>query len=466
MDKLAPERTPGQIINATAKGKYVSLLKVTPAGSLEVRKLASGTFLYWRVTLDGKASRVTIGTYDSNAPPKSLDPTLKGYSVQAAVLAAQALARAHVKHLEIGGYAGMLHAESEAARIAAVAVADVLSAAQAVKTHAAQYQLQNLMTDYVDHLKALGRQSHADVRSTVNHHVIAAWPDVAALPANEVTPEQVADMMRKCLESGKGRTANKLRSYLRAGYQVAMAARSSPSIPLKFKKYNVTTNPAASTAPDATQNKADKNPLSAAELRTYWQSIKFMPGFVGAVLRLHLLTGGQRIAQLVRLRTQDIAGDVIVLHDGKGKPGQPARPHQVPLVPAAAAALRECNPTGTYALSTDEEETTTKKGTERKIQKGDTHLAATTLSRWAVAAAPGIKDFEAKRIRSGVETLLASVKISKDDRGRLQSHGISGVQAKHYDAHDYLDEKRNALEVLFNLLDTPAADNVLRLKVA
>jgi hypothetical protein len=34
-------------------------------------------------------------------------------------------------------------------------------------------------------------------------------------------------------------------------------------------------------------------------LRTYWQAIKPMPGFIGSVLRLHLLTGGKRIEQLV-----------------------------------------------------------------------------------------------------------------------------------------------------------------------
>lgn len=443
--------TPGQLINAAAKGKYVSLCKVTPAGSLEVRKLASGTFLYWRVTVTGKASRVTIGVYDPSAPPKSLTPTAKGYSVQAAIAAAQVLATAHKANLHIGGHAGLLAAEADAVRIAAEAEAEALLADEAARTHATQFTLQKLLDAYCDHLKTLGRQAHREARSIFLHHVTHACPAVASLPANEVTNEQIADMMRHAITLGKGRTANKLRSYIRAAYQVAMAARSSPSIPLTFKAFNVTTNPAASTAPDASANKADKNPLSAADLRSYWQSIKFMPGFIGAVLRLHLLTGGQRVAQFVRLLTKDITADAIVLFDGKGKPGQPARPHQIPLIPAAASALLECRREGVYALSTD---------------KGVTHVAATTLSRWAVAAAPGIKDFKAKRIRSGVETLLASVKISKDDRGRLQSHGISGVQAKHYDGYEYLDEKRNALEALHRLLDAPEADNVVQLKAA
>jgi integrase len=257
-------------------------------------------------------------------------------------------------------------------------------------------------------------------------------------------------MMRRVIELGKARTSNKLRSYMRAAYQTAKAARSKASIPVRFKSYNVTHNPGADTEPDESANKADKRPLTAEELRGYWQAIKTAPGFRGAVLRLHLLTGGQRIEQLVNLLTSNVTGDSIMLFDGKGRPGKPPRPHTVPLIPQAAAALLECQPRGTYAISTD---------------KGETHLSAITLSHWAVAAS-ALPDFQAKRIRSGVETLLASARISSDIRGRLQSHGISGVQARHYDGHDYMEEKRQALETLFRLLDAPEASNVVQLKTA
>lgn len=222
--------------------------------------------------------------------------------------------------------------------------------------------------------------------------MIEPWPKVAALPANQVTGEQVADMMRRVIELGKARTSNKLRSYVRAAYQTAKAARSKASIPVRFKGYNVTHNPGADTEPDESANRADKRPLTAEELRSYWQAIKTLPGQRGAVLRLHLLTGGQRIEQLVNLRTENVRDDSITLFDGKGRPGKPPRPHTVLLIPQAAAALLECNPQGTYAISTD---------------GGVTHLAATTLSALAVDAAT-MPDFQAKRIRSGVETILAS----------------------------------------------------------
>ena len=124
----------------------------------------------------------------------------------------------------------------------------------------------------------------------------------------------------------------------------------------------------------------------------------------------------------------------------------------LPLIPVAAAALLECKPHGDWALSTD---------------GGKSHLAATSLSGWAVeAAADQIPDFQAKRIRSGVETLLASARISAEIRGRLQSHGVSGVQARHYDGHDYLAEKRQALVTLHKLVTTTKNKNLAVLQAA
>lgn len=428
-------KTAGQIINALQPGKFARLAKVIPSGSLEARKLASGgTMLYWRVTVDGKTLREPIGTYDPTASPKSLQPTTWGYSVQAAIRAAEALAQRHHDNRDQGGHIAIKAAE-KTARAAAVAAAE----------DDRKHTLENLLTDYCDHLEQMGRPAHKDARSIFKKHVFEPWPKVAALPARDVTMEQIADMMRRALELGKGRTANKLRSYVRAAYQTARAARSKASIPLRFKGYNITSNPAADTEPDETANKADKRPLNVDELRTYWRCIEHLPGFKGAVLRLHLLTGGQRIEQLVNLRTADATNASITLYDGKGRPGKPPRPHTLPLIPAAAAALQDCAPQGHFALSTD---------------KGETHLAATTLSAWAVEAVDDkITDFQAKRIRSGVETVLAAARISSEIRGRLQSHGISGVQARHYDGHDYMEEKRHALETLHRLLTTTKTEN-------
>jgi hypothetical protein len=41
---------------------------------------------------------------------------------------------------------------------------------------------------------------------------------------------------------------------------------------------------------------------------------------------------------------------------------------------------------------------------------------------------------------------MAALKISRDVRAQLQSHGLGGVQARHYDRHSYFAEKKQALQ--------------------
>ncbi|MEO6031278.1 MAG: hypothetical protein ABIP61_05145, partial [Burkholderiaceae bacterium] len=60
-------------------------------------------------------------------------------------------------------------------------------------------------------------------------------------------------------------------------------------------------------------------------------------------------------------------------------------------------------------------------------------------------------------VRSGVETLLAANRIIREIRGHVQSHGLTGVQARHYDGHDYMLEKRQALDLLARALTGDAA---------
>jgi hypothetical protein len=414
-------------------GTFKTISKVQPSGSLQARKDSSGAIhLFWRYSIGTKSERVSIGIFDASAPPKSLTATSRGFSVAAAIRSAEVLALQHHEHKDEGGRPALLAKES--ARVNAAKLETARMEAETLTR--AKYTLEHLLRSYCDYLEKLGRRSHADARSIFELHVYAPWPAVAAQPANTVDEEQIADMMRRVHELGKGRTANKLRSYVRAAYQVAKAARTKPSIPQEFKVFAISRNPAADTQPDETQNRADKRPLSLHEMRGYWKAIRHLDGFKGAVLRLHLLTGGQRIEQFVRLKTANCAMGKITLLDSKGRPGKPPRRILIPLLPEAQSALDTIKSNGTYAISTN---------------GGETHLASSTLSDWAVEAA-GIEGFQTKRIRSGVETLLAGARIDKEHRGRLQSHGISGVQDIHYNDHDYIDEKLHALETLLQRL--------------
>jgi hypothetical protein len=61
---------------------------------------------------------------------------------------------------------------------------------------------------------------------------------------------------------------------------------------------------------------------------------------------------------------------------------------------------------------------------------------------------------------TGVETALASLRVSQEIRGHLLSHGVTGVQAASYDGHDYAPQKLEALETLHRFLTETSASVV------
>lgn len=422
-------------------GAFETLCPIAPLGSLQARKAKGGTISFaWRFSIvlagSGKQthSREIFGTYDRALPPKSLKPQGSTYSLAAAIRKAEELAQAHAENRKAGGMLAIREAE-KAERAAAEATA---------RTDKAMTLLR-LMGDYADHLERIGRDAFRDVRSITKCH-IEPHTLIAAKAARMVSPEDIADLMRRIHTSGKTRTANKARSYIRAAYETAKGARLDSTIPAAFKDYGVIINPAAETrvAKAAGGKRRSIRALDLDGFRTYWRIVKGIEGQRGALLRLHLLTGGQRLDQLVRLAPEDIRADSFTLYDGKGKPGEAARPHIVPLIPEARAALMECaSMDGAFAFTTD---------------GGETHIWGETLSGWAIdAARDALPGFTPKLIRSGVETILSTAAakaagIDKEVRGRLQSHGISGVQDRHYNAYEFIEEKRAALAFLFKLL--------------
>lgn len=427
-DNNSDTKTVGERLKALSAGAFMTLRKIEQGGALQARRLGNDSIqLYWRYTHEGKTDRVAIGTYDPSAPPRSLQPTSRGFSVAAAAEACREKALIQQQNRPTGGYREHVakvqrsHAERKRA-----------------EAQASEQTVEKLVDAYCDHLETQERRSHSDARSIFNLHLKAAWPKVASSPAAQLSAEQVTDILRKLIEVQKGRTANKLRSYLRAAYQCALDVNSLATIPDRFKEFKITSNPAALTKRSAEFDRADKRPLSVQDLRIYWKLLQSADGIAGTALRLHLLSGGQRVEQFVKLQRTDVRQDAITIFDAKGRPGQGARTHVVPLIPRAQQELDGLGKTGKYALSTD---------------GGETHVSAATLSKWACDIAETIADFQLKRVRSGVETVLAAAGIPKEIRGQLQSHGLSGVQARHYDGHDYLRQKTDALAMLLQALE-------------
>ena len=348
-----------------------------------------------------------------------------------------------------------LEREKAAGKASAIATNE---AAKQVTENRKRYTLRALLDAYCEHLEANGKtQSARQAKSIIKCHVFEAHPDIAALPASDVTPDHAATMVRYVIEQGKDRAAGVLRSYLSAAFNAGRKARYNAKLPAAFIAYQVQITPMAIIATIAV-NRGDRT-LNADDLKRYIAALSD-DDLSDLALKLALFSGGQRMAQLLRAKVSDYDKDsqTLRLWDGKGKRSTP-REHLLPLASKAAAIVEKlierAKPLETPLLFSS---------------FGKTQLVETTPGKRATAICKTMKceAFDLRDIRRTCETMLAGMGISRDTRAQLLSHGLSGVQAAHYDRHSYTNEKRAALVAWEKRLDDIAtgrhAANVLQMK--
>ena len=312
--------------------------------------------------------------------------------------------------------------ELKAQAIAAdVAVKDARASAQIQKEQEHKLTLKALCKVYSAGLKESGKlKASSDSFSAFNCHVFTS--KFADLPAKEITSENIADIIRKVFEIGKKRTADITRSYLSAAYNAAMKAKFDAQAPAAFLPFKITSNPV--TIIPKIRNKKTKRHLSRQELKTYFMTLTETP--VDTLLKVHLMSGAQRIAQLARITEQDYKSEIgaIKLLDPKGRRLEP-REHLVPLAPKSLGLL-QAMPKG-----------------EKHYFYANARDAGARVSE--ISKSMGENSFDIRDLRRTCETMLAEMGVSKDLRGQLLSHGIHGVQDEIYDMYEYLPEKLDVL---------------------
>lgn len=432
-------------VQALKPGEWLTEKAARGEGRLQVRRLQNGDLSwYYRYTAPtGQRVRLVLGSALTLAEARATAEDRKRRYQSGDRALREAIADEHQQRQQA--------AAAERDRLAALA---------------RRGSLGDLLSAYADHLEATGRTSHVKVRASLTLHVKDAHPALWDKPAADVSIDDAVAIVGKLHAEGKDREAAKVRTYLRAAFTRAVNARANPAAPARLRDLGVTTIPVAAlaapepiTAGDDEQEAGTRErSLSVAELRAYWRRIDALPGPFGALLRLHLLTGAQRIEQLARCKVRDLDRDAatLVLLDTKGRRRQPRR-HLVPLLPDAVRALDELRPEaealGPYLFSADLGRTPASYHATRLrlLQVEATMLEADEL--------PG-GPFTPGDVRRTVETRLAAAGVSKEIRAQLQSHGLGGVQDKHYDRHKYLDEKRAALEALQRIMAEAPAEVV------
>lgn len=438
---LRQHLTPTRI--AAFKPKTEGFLWDDEMPRLCVRARPSGAKSFvFKGTLNYRDIKITIGSTDADT-----------------IEAAREKARSYQRMIEAGeDPREVLKKQNEDAAAQKAAALAAEDTAKRERERHRRYTLAALCEAYCGLLESRGKASACQARSIIKCHVVEAHPEIAASPAADVTALQVAAMVRKVREAGKERAAGILRSYLSAAFNAAKKSPFDASLPADLIPFNITHNPV--DAIPAIAVRAGNRTLSADELRAYLQALgDTLPD---QALLLALLAGGQRMAQLLRAKASDYNPDAQALRlwDSKGRRATP-REHVLPLAPKAAALVaglvdRAKRKESALLFSTN----------------GILQLTETTPGKRAAAisAAMGGEPFDLRDIRRTAETMLAGMGISRDTRAQLLSHGLSGVQAAHYDRHSYADEKRAALvawESRLEAIETgKARSNVVTLRTA
>ncbi|CAN0605130.1 unnamed protein product, partial [Ectocarpus sp. 12 AP-2014] len=180
---------------------------------------------------------------------------------------------------------------------------------------------------------------------------------------------------------------------------------------------------------------ANDRVLSLREFRAYWKHVQKLEEPHRSVAMMHVLTGGQRMVQLARTKLEDIDRDskTLRLEDRKGRRKKP-RVFRIPLLPQALDCVETTTQDGPFIFSAD-------LGRTPMSDQFVSDIAAKICDTMAEAGELEGSSFTGKIIRATIETRLMDkpYRVSSDVLKRLLSHGMGGIQEKHYAIDDFLD---------------------------
>jgi integrase len=300
----------------------------------------------------------------------------------------------------------------------------------------------------------------AEVEREFRREFVGKWPN---RPVTEIDDVDVMTVIRAKKASAPSQARNLL-GYIRRFFSWAIDQRV----------YGVRATPCAELRPGRIvgDKVARDRILSDDELFALWRAACRLPYPHGPVYKLLILTGLRLNEAADASRFEfDNTKRIWTIPAGrmKGKNGR-ARAHVVPLTNEIAALFADLPEmkSGPYLFSTTHGESPAWM-TDKVKKRLDARMLRTLR---ALARVRGEDPAQAKcghwtnhDIRRTVRSHLSRLKISEEAREAVLSHMRPGIK-RVYDHHDYLDEKREALELWaarLGYIVNPPPSNVLRL---
>ncbi len=300
---------------------------------------------------------------------------------------------------------------------------------------AAHGTIEQLIQAYTDNLKAANKRSWSDVKRLLEANVYGCIPQTTK--ACDVTPDDVREVLAVIIQREALILANRVRASLSAAFTFGIGWDYDPHYHFETLRFGIKTNPVRDVPKPVKSEKPRDRALSASEIQQLWNALEhasFHPKTIAAI-RLLFALGGQRVEEILTLRTTDIdltSRLVTFLHTKNGNT------HVVPFGDVADVILKplmmQADASGLLFG---------KSGSPFEPMESPTlsHAIGKLCKRHAIAS------FQPKDIRRTVKTLMGFCGIRKADRDRFQNHALTDVSSKHYDRYEYLAEKRQVMAV-------------------
>lgn len=347
--------------------------------------------------------------------------------------------------------------------------------------------LEALLRAWLEHQRANDRRGLDTIERMIRGNVP---PDTLSLPARSVTPEHIRAALAIIHQRGARVRANRVRAHLHAMFAYGLKADHDPRRMSDPTLFGVTVNPVAAIPRDAGAEQARDRVLSWPEIRALW-SDEELPWAARQACRLLLLTG-QRVNEVCQAAWVefDIEAGLWTLPAARSKNH---RTHLVPLSPPVVDLLNElrevypgdwlfpyrnmaraAKPWGATALAhavlrwQNAQQTRNKRA--ENAQKLPDMATGCANSREILgssqSSSQGLLDrWRPQDLRRTMKTWAVAAGIERGILDRVQNHNRSDVASRHYDRHDYLTEKRAALnQWAAELMARLAGDNVVSFK--
>lgn len=313
--------------------------------------------------------------------------------------------------------------------------------------------------------KLPGERKGKDVEREIRRDLMPRWKD---RPITSITDLDVLAVIKAKMPDGKVGSRNLL-ALIKRFFRWVIAQRV----------YGVTVSPCASLQASAiigeTSGPRDRI-LSEDEIFAYWRTATRMPYPYGPIYQMLMLTA-LRLSEVAdaSLPEFDFRNKLWVIPaermKGKNAGKKQARAHAVPLT-ADLLAILEILPRfkgGKYLFSTTDGASPVWMGTkpkERLDRRMLRTLRALARKRGDDFRAVELPHFVQHDVRRTVRSQMSRLKVAEEVREAILAHARPGIK-KVYDVHDYLDEKREALELWARRLAeivTPKPSNVIKLR--